>query len=81
MKKAWYCLSIALLFVPFTIGVVGGYVWRGLKSGFYVGFQTLHISLESDLVATVNKLLKRDKPEEEQQQEPDYPEYFDEAEL
>ena len=55
MKKLKYSLSILLLAIPFVVGGMLGFMWRGFKAGFLTGFSTLQTSLELDLIHKVNE--------------------------
>lgn len=63
MRKIGYRIAEGLLLVPFAIGFVIGFFWRGLKAGHFTGFNCLQNSTEGDLVEAVNKQVEKELEE------------------
>ena len=53
MKSILYLLSSLLLLVPFLMGIVVGFFYRGIVAGFVCGFMMLHRSMETDITNKV----------------------------
>ena len=60
MKKLMYSVCSVLLFVPFTIGLITGFFWRGLRAGHFTGFNWLQQATENDLVEAVNIQMEKE---------------------
>ena len=53
MKHLLYLVSSVLIIIPFLIGVIAGFLWRGFLSGGITGFNVLQSSLENDILKEV----------------------------